>query len=125
MSASTSVTPWTLTMPAGSLQQWQFTFTAPAGGPYNLAGATWEYVARPSPTDLTIPPLIDITTVTTTPGTITVNVPAGQITLTITPAATVNIPPGQLSHSLWQNPGTTSAFCWLSGSLIIQGTPQP
>jgi len=72
-----------------------------------------------------VPPLIDITTTTTTPGVISVNVPAGQITLTINPAATVSIPPGQYYLSLWSNPGTSSAFCWLSGALIIQGTPQP
>ena len=125
MSSSSAVTPWSLTMPAGSLQQWQFTFTTPAGALYNINGATWEWVARTSVTDLTVPPLIDITTSTTVPGSISVNVPAGQITLTITPAATVSIPPGAYVQSLWMNPGTTSAFCWLSGALIIQGTPQP
>jgi hypothetical protein len=112
-------------MPAGSVQQWQFAFTTATGAPYNITGATWEYVARTSPVDLTVPPLIDITTGTTTPGVITVNVALAQVTLTISPAATVSIPPGSYSQALWMNPGTTGAFCWVSGQLLIQGTPQP
>jgi hypothetical protein len=129
---SSSVTPWSLTMAAGSLQQYNFTFTevSPATGqliPYPISGATWEYVARTSPTDLTSPPLIDITTASTSAGQIVVTSTAAvsQAQLTILPAATVSLAPGTYAHTLWMNPGSSSAFTWVTGQLIIAGNPQP
>ena len=54
MANSSSVQPWALTMPLGSLQQWLFNFTtvnAITGQsvPYPIAGASWEYVVRATP----------------------------------------------------------------------------
>lgn len=116
-------------MPVGSSQIWNFVFTNPGTGtPYALTGITsWEYVARPSATDATSPPLIDITLTTTTPGVITVTATASlsQVQLTINPAATSGIAPAELFHALWSNPGTSTQFCWLSGPLILQATAQP
>lgn len=117
-------------MPAGSLQQWVFTFTTTAPGgatPYPITGATWEYVARPNPTDLTVPPMIDITTASTAEGQIIVTSTSSlsQIQLNILPAATVSLTPATYFHTLWMNPGTSSAFAWVTGELILQGNPQP
>jgi hypothetical protein len=130
---SSSVTPWTLTMPAGSLQQWAFTFTTiSAAGqqiPYPIPGgtsATWEYVARVSATD-TGAPLISVTTTPTTAGLIAVTATSSlsQVQLDIYPAGTATLAPAQYYHSLWMSPATTGAFCWFTGDLVIQGTPQP
>lgn len=116
-------------MPAGSLQQWTFTFTvASASGPatpYPIGGATWEYVARTSPGDLGTP-LIDITTTPTSAGVITVTFTSvlAQVLLTIYPAATAGLN-GSYSHSLWMDPGTPSALTWCTGSLLVDGNPQP
>ena len=44
---------------------------------------------------------------------------------TIYPTATASLTPGAYSHALWQNAGSISAFCWASGSLMINGAAQP
>jgi len=123
-----AVLSWTLTMPAGSQLQRNFSFTVPGtGAPYVTTGLTWEYVARPTATDLTIPPLISVTTTPNSQGVITVlsTTATPQLLLTLNPAATVNIAPGQLWHTLWSGQSTSSAFTWVTGNLIIAGNPQP
>jgi len=125
---SSSVQPWTLRMPAGSQQQWNFTFTTTAPGgatPYPISGKTWEYVVRTTATD-TGAPLIDITTLVSGYGQIAVTATAAlsQILLTVTPAATASLTPGTYWHALWMNPGPAQ-FTWLTGNLIIQGNAQP
>jgi hypothetical protein len=127
---SSSVQAWTLRMPAGSLQQWNFTFTTTAPGgntPYPITGSTWEYVARPTATDMTSPPMIEITTSVTTAGVITVTDSAAlsQVQLDIYPAATAALTPGTYFHALWANAGGTSALAWVTGLLIVEGNPQP
>ena len=116
-------------MAAGSLQQWTFTFTQPlpaSDPPYPITGATWQYVARTSATDLSTP-LIGITT---TPGpagliTVTDSASVSSVLLDIYPEATASLTPGTYAHGLWMNPGTNSAVTWFTGSLIIEGNPQP
>ena len=123
-----AVLTWTLTMPAGSQVQRNFSFTVPGtGAPYATSGLTWEYVARPTATDLTSPPLIQVTTTPSTQGVITVlsTTATPQLLLTLYPAATVSLTPAQYFHTLWSSPGSSNAFCWVSGNLIIQGTAQP
>lgn len=123
-----AVLTWTLTMPAGSQVQRNFSFTVPGtGAPYNTSGLSWEYVARPTATDLTSPALISVTTTPNSQGVITVlsTTATPQLLLTLYPAATVNITPGQLYHTLWSSPGSSNAFTWVTGNLIIAGNPQP
>lgn len=126
--ADSGIIPWSLTMNAGSLLERTFTFTLPlTAAPYPLTGITaWEYVCRVTATD-TGTPLISITTTTVTPGVIAVTATSSlsQVLLTINPVATVSLTPQQYYHALWSSPGTTSAFCWVSGNLIIAGTAQP
>jgi hypothetical protein len=118
-------------MPAGSLEQWTFTFTTISTTtgqsiPYPIAGATWEYVTRVSPTDLSTP-LFSITTTPTVNGNIVVTSTAvlSQIQLTISPAATVSLVPNEYFHTLWMNQGTSSAYTWVTGVLTVIGNPQP
>lgn len=130
MALSSSVLPWTLQMPAGSLQQWTFTLTSPQPGgppvPYPVAGAAWEYVVRPSAADLTVPPLVDITTTASAAGLITVTATSAlsQAVLAIYPAATQSLA-GIYSHALWMNPGTPAALCVAEGTLQAVASPQP
>jgi len=89
MPAVSVATPsWTLRMPQGTLQQWTFTFTepGPAGVPYPISGATWEYVVRANAADTGVP-LISITTALTSAGQITVTATASlsQVLLDIPP----------------------------------------
>jgi len=130
MANSISTQPWSLKMDAGAEQQWLFTFTTGAPGgvtPWPISGSTFEYVARTSATDLTVPPLIKITA---TPGsagllTVTSTSAVSSVQLDMYPAATVSLTPGAYSHALWQNAGTTSAVTIFNGLLLINGTPQP
>jgi hypothetical protein len=129
---SSSVIPWSLTLPAGSLQQWTFTFTVISQTtgqqvPYPLTGVTgWEFVVRPVQTDLTVPPLISITTIPSLEGQLVITSTATLSTaqLTITPSATVSLN-GEYWSSLWMNPNTTSAFSWVSGPFVVAATAQP
>lgn len=130
MPNSSSIDPWQLQMPAGSLQQWLFTFTyINAAGievPYPIDPSSWEYVARTSPTDVGTP-LISLTPTPTSNGVLVVTTSAAVSTvlLEIYPPATVNLD-GNYWHSLWMQPGnSTSAFTWFTGPLLVSGNPQP
>jgi hypothetical protein len=127
---SSSVQAWNLRMPAGSLQQWTFemTTTAPGGNtPYPISGSTWEYVARTTATDLTVPPLIEITTTVSSAGILTVTATSAlsSVLLNMYPAATASLTPATYWHALYANPGSSSAFAWMTGLLIVEGSPQP
>jgi len=118
-------------MPLGSLQQWTFTFTTVnqmtgQSQPYPISGATWEYAARLNATD-TGAPLISLTTTPNAQGVLIVTATAAlsSVQLDIYPAATQSLAAQTYSHVLWMNPGTSSAFAWWEGPLIIQATSQP
>lgn len=120
---------WTLELAAGSQAQVQFVFTTPAPGgatPYPISGSTWEYVVRPAATS-SGSPTFSVTSSGTSAGTIatTATTTLSQILLTVYPTATASLTPGAYAHGLWQNPGSATAFCWASGSLMINGTAQP
>ena len=126
MPVSNAVVPWTLTMPAGSLTQWNVQFTIPTtGAPYPIS-SNWEYVVRPTPTD-TSTPLIKVTTTPNAQGSLTVTTTAtlAQVQLSLTPAATASLAPGEYSQTLWSDVGTTSAFTWLTGAFLVVGNPTP
>lgn len=130
MANSSTTQQWSLRMPAGSVQQWLFGFTTGAPGgttSWPISGATWEYVARTSATDLTVPPLIKITTSSSAAGLLTVTASAtvSSVLLAMNPAATVSLAPGTYYQALWQNPGTATAMCIFDGLLLIDGAPQP
>ena len=131
MANSSSVQPWALTMPLGSLQQWLFTFTTVnsitgQSVPYPIAGASWEYVVRATPTSGGTA-LISFGTAATSQGVLVVTATASvsSVQLNLYPAATQGLSPSTMSQALWANPGSGSAIAWLSGPLILQATPQP
>jgi hypothetical protein len=126
---SVATRPWSLRLPAGSLTEYTFTFTTTAPGghtPFGITGATWEYVVRSSATDVSTP-LIDVTTTLNSQGQLIVTSTAtlSQVLLTLLPAATADLTPGTYYQTLWQDPGTTSAYCWLTGLFLVDGNPQP
>ena len=131
MANSSSVQPWALTMPLGSLQQWLFNFTtvnAITGQsvPYPIAGASWEYCVRATPTSGGTA-LISFGTAATSQGVlvVTASPSVSSVQLNLYPAATQGLSPSTMSQALWANPGSGSAIAWLSGPLILQATPQP
>ena len=131
MANSSSVNPWALTMPLGSLQQWLFTLTTVnaitgQSAPYPIAGAAWEYVVRATPASGGTA-LISFGTAATSQGVIAVTATSSlsQVQINMYPAATQGLAPSTYSHSLWMNANSGSAFSWWSGPLIIEGAPQP
>jgi hypothetical protein len=109
----------------GSLQEWLFTFTYPSTGAlYNISTASFEYVVRATSTS-TGSSLISVTATPNSQGVLTVTTATSTVLLTLYPAATQSLAAGNYAHSLWMNPGTASAYTWLSGSLLLQGNPQP
>lgn len=131
MANSSSVQPWALTMPLGSLQQWLFSFTTVnaitgQSAPYPIAGASWEYVVRVGAADGGTAP-ISFGTAATSQGVLVVTASAAVSTvqLNLYPAATQAMSPGVMNHALWANPGSGSAMSWFSGPLTLQATSQP
>ena len=131
MANSSSVQPWALTMPLGSLQQWLFTLTTVnaitgQSAPYPIAGAAWEYVVRATPASGGTA-LISFGTAATSQGVlvVTASPSVSSVQLNLYPAATQGLSPSTMSQALWANPGSGSAIAWLSGPLILQATPQP
>jgi hypothetical protein len=116
---------WNLSTGQGSAAQYAFTLTTLAGGPYPVAGATWEYVIRP--VSGLGSSLLALTTVPSSAGGLAVIAETGlsQVVLTLNPAATAQLATGSYSHALWMNPSTVSAFLWLTGSLQVNLVPQP
>jgi hypothetical protein len=127
MPVTSSVQPWTLTMQQGSAQEWNVTLTVPGipGGttPYNISGATWEYVVS----DQAYTKLFSVTTTVNTQGILTVTSTAvlSQVTIALYSAATATLAPGTYFHVLWLDPGTSGAIAVAGDRLIIEGAPQP
>lgn len=116
---------WNWTVPLGSLQPATFTLENPDGTPYNITGATWEYVVRLDGMDTSINPIIKITTASTAEGVLNVDVPTATLGLVLNPAATASLRPNSLfAHALWMNPGTATAFCWFSGQFLVSSAAQ-
>ena len=116
-------------MPAGSAQDYCFTFEATAPfstTPYPISGATWEYVVRATPT-ASGTAVISLTTSPNSQGFLTVTATASlsQVLMSLYPSATASLAPGTYYHTLWQNPGSGTAYTWFTGLLQVQGNPQP
>ena len=131
MANSSSVQPWALTMPQGSLQQWLFQFTTVnaitgQSAPYPIAGSSWEYVVRATPSAAGTA-LISFGTAATSQGVLVVTATAALSTvqLNMYPAATQGLAPDTYSAALWMNPSSGSAITWATGPLVVAGNPQP
>ena len=127
MPLTNAVPAWTLVMPQGSAQLWNYVFTTlSTGAPYPIMGADWEYSVRSSP-GISGSPLFSLNTVTSSNGvlTVTATTSLSQVQMDLYPAATQNLTPGTYEHSLWMNPGTTQAYCWFSGQLQVENIAGP
>jgi hypothetical protein len=119
--------PWATSTPAGS--QWATTFTLQNddGTVMNITGKTFELVVRQSPRNVTIPPLVSISSVApSSQGSIIVNVPAGTVQTIVAPGAL----PATLANDvytvgLWMDPGLTDATNLVNGLLYVQPTAAP
>ena len=128
MAVSNAVGTWTLQMPAGSAQDYYFTFEATgpfSTTPYPISGATWEYVVRATPTASGT--VISLTTSAGSQGSLQVTATSSlsQVFMSLNPVATASLAPGTYYHSLWQNPSSGSAYTWFTGLLQVVGNPQP
>lgn len=129
MAYQSTVPQYTLSMPAGSVQELACTFidNGPAVvTPWPITGFTWEYVVRESAAPGAAL-VFEITTTVSVSGLITITDTASvsQALLSVYPAATSSLTPGTYFHALWSNPGLDSAYSWFSGALLVNGNPQP
>lgn len=99
----------------GSVNGATFTFQNDDGSAYNITGATWEYVIRIDQYDRSAVPLVSITTTSSAEGVLVPNTTNSTLALTLFPAATSSLKAGTYFHTLWMNPGTTSALAWVTG----------
>ncbi|MBM9509979.1 hypothetical protein [Actinacidiphila acididurans] len=107
---------WNTDAPAGSQWQRQFTLTNADGSLIDLTGLAWEFVVRPSVTDITSPALISVTTTPGAQGSITVDLPTSTLTVTLTPAATAVLKKGFYPLALWSAPTDASTrTAWVTG----------
>jgi hypothetical protein len=115
---------WTVQL--GSTQNASFVFQNADGTPYNIVGMTWEYVVRLDGDDSSLTPLIKVTTTANAQGVLSVNTGTATVSLTLNPAATANLPSRSLyAHTLWGNPGTTTATAWVTGQFLTSAIAQP
>lgn len=108
------------TTAAGS--QWAQTFSLPS---VDITGLAWEFVIRPTASDVAVPPLVKVTTTVSAQGQITVDTVARTVQVVLTPAATTLLDRGARPYALWSNPGTTTATTWCEGTFNTQLVPAP
>lgn len=116
---------WNTATAAGA--QWVQTFTLldGEGTRMDLTGLVWGFVIRPGVTDITAPPLVEVTTTPGAQGSISVDLTAATVTVTLTPAATTLLGKGARPHALWSQPGTAAATCWVAGTFNTQLVAAP
>lgn len=102
--------------------QWAQTFQFTG---VDLTGLSWEFVIRPTVTDVAQPPLIKVTTTVSSQGQITVDLTAKTVQVVLTPAATTLLGKAANPYALWSNPGTTTATTWCEGVFNTTLVPAP
>ena len=89
-------------------------------------GATFEFVLRPTASDITAPALVSVnSTAATTQGYITVTVATATLIVVLSPTATALLGQSTLPYSLWMNPGTPSATDFVAGTSFCVLVPLP
>lgn len=103
---------------SGSEWTWTYPLTDANGNPLNLTGYTFEFVIRPTVTNLVEPPLVSvISTAPSSQGSITIAALTGLVTVVLTPAATSLLQDGVYPYGLWSAPGTSTATIWYDGHM--------
>lgn len=110
---------------AGS--QWPQAYQILSNGvPANIAGATFEFVIRPSASDRTEPALVSVnSTASSAQGYITVTVDTATIMVVLSPTATALLGQAADPYALWMNPGTPSQTDLVTGMSFCQLVPLP
>lgn len=105
---------------ATSGSQWTYTYTLTdsSGNPLNLTGLTFEFVVRPTVTNVVEPALISVSSAaSSSQGSITITPLSGLVTVILTPAATSLLADGNYPYGLWSAPGTSTATIWYDGNM--------
>lgn len=93
---------------------------------FNISGATFEFVIRPTASDITAPALVTVnSTAATTQGYITVTVSTATLLVVLSPTATALLGQSTFPYSLWMNPGTPSATDLVAGTSFCVLVPLP
>ena len=120
-----------ITIPVKPNYVWSRTFSmtqTQGGPPVDLTGITaWGFVVRLNDFDTTEPALISVSNTANSQGQVTVPTPTnGQVTVTLTPAATALLNGATAGQFvLFSNPGTSTQSDWADGELSVQQVPIP
>lgn len=103
---------------AGSQWRTAYQLQNEDGTVFDITGATFELVIRPTASG-TAPPLVSVTsTGATEQGYITVTVPTATLLVVLSPTATALLSQSGYPYALWMNPGTPSATDLVSGTSL-------
>lgn len=92
----------------------------------NITGATFQFVIRPSATNVTEPGLVSVnSTASTVQGYITVTTGTSTLLVVLSPTATSLLGQNSYPYSLWMNPGTSSATDLVTGTSFCTLVPLP
>lgn len=93
---------------------------------FNITGMTFEFVIRPTASDITAPALVTVnSTAATVQGYITVTVATATLLVVLSPTATALLGQSSFPYSLWMNPGTPSATDLVAGTSFCVLVPLP
>ncbi|WP_157536205.1 hypothetical protein [Kitasatospora mediocidica] len=107
------------TSAAGS--QWATTYTLQNddGTLMNIVGKSFEFVVRPSTTDVAEPALVAVNSTTATAqGYITVTPSTSTVQVVLSPTATALLGQSAYPYSLWMDPGLTDATDLVVGTFF-------
>lgn len=115
-----------ITVAAGSQWPQGYQVQNDDGTLVNLAGATFEFVVRPSTTDTTEPALVSVnSTASNAQGYITVTLATSSLLVVLSPTATSLLGQSAYPYSLWMNPGTPAATDLVNGTSYCTLVPLP
>ncbi|GAA3267783.1 hypothetical protein [Streptomyces lavendulae] len=115
--------PWRTSTVAGAQWSAAFTLLDDDGTPMDIVGKMFEFVIRPSSADVTVPPLVKVTTTATAQGYLTVDMVAATIQVVLTPAATILLGTGCRPFALWMDPGQPDQTCLVEGPFYSRLVP--
>jgi hypothetical protein len=115
---------YTIISSQGSAWSAVFALQNDDGTPMDIAGKTFEFVARPAVTNRSTPPQVEVTSVTNTAqGEVNVNVTAATVEVVVNASANSGWTGG--TYTLWMNPGLVDATALVQGPYLLQPTTVP
>lgn len=92
----------------------------------DITGRTWEFVIRPSAADTSPTAAISVTTVNSSQGVLSVDVPTATVLVSLTASAVALMGAGAAwSYALWMDPDLTTATARVDGTFTATPVAAP